>query len=121
VTLLPQSEKVYLDGASHIVEQPEFKDMNKLYHLLRCLEEKTNIMNLLSADLDERLTIHIGSENKSRYLNDCSVVTRGYGMRGRPAGRVGVIGPRRMVYEKVIPTVEFLADTLSKMLTEVEV
>ncbi len=39
-------------------------------------------------------------------------------MRGKSAGRVGVIGPKRMVYDKVIPTVELLADTVSKMLDE---
>ncbi len=118
VTLLSQYEKVYLDGASHIIEQPEFKDLRKLYSLLKCLEEKTNILNLLSTDLDDRLIVHIGKENKSSYLNECSVVTRGYRMRGKSAGRVGVIGPKRMVYDKVIPTVELLADTVSKMLDE---
>lgn len=120
ITLFPQFEKVYLDGASHIVEQPEFKDLKKLHSLLKCLEEKTGILNLLSSEMDERLIIHIGRENKFSYLNECSVVTRGYRVRGKPAGRLGVIGPKRMVYEKVIPTVELLADTVTKILGESE-
>ena len=121
VALFPQSEKVYLDGASYIVEQPEFKDFKKLYNLLRCLEEKANILNLLDSDLDDKLIIHIGKENRSSYLSECSVVTRGYRVKGVPAGRLGVIGPKRMVYEKVIPTVEILADTVTRILGELTV
>lgn len=122
ITFLPQNAKVYLDGTSHFVEQPEFKDTHKLYGLIRCLEEKRDILDLLSADLDrEDLAIHIGKENRSSSLNDCSIVTRGYKMKGKIKGRVGVIGPKRMFYEKVIPAVDFLADTVSEILDELEI
>lgn len=121
VTLLPQYDKVYLDGASHIVEQPEFRDLNKLHTLLRYLEQKRQILDLLSCDLgEERIIVHIGKELHSGYLDECSIVTRGYKVKGKVAGRVGVIGPKRMVYERVIPTVEFLADTLSVILDRLE-
>lgn len=117
ITLFPKTEKIYLDGASHIIEQPEFKDFRKIYTILRCFEAKRDILNLLIDDLgDDRLTIHIGKENKSSDLSDCSIVTRGYKVKGKTAGRVGVIGPKRMVYEKVIPTIEVLADTLTDIL-----
>lgn len=121
IALFPKSEKLYLDGTSHILEQPEFKDFAKLYSLLRYLEEKANILNLLKSDLDDGLTIHIGRENHLSYLNECSIVTRGYRVKGKPAGRLGVIGPKRMVYERVIPTVELLADRVSSILDELEI
>lgn len=122
ITFHPQYEKVYLEGASHILEQPEFRDIRKLHNLLRCLEEKRAILNLLSDDLEEDgLKIHIGKENRFSDLNDCSVVTRGYKIKNRIAGRLGVIGPKRMIYEKVIPTVDFLADTVSIILSEFEI
>ncbi|MFA5147484.1 MAG: hypothetical protein WC515_08940 [Candidatus Omnitrophota bacterium] len=122
ITLFPKNEKVYLEGASHIIEQPEFRDLRKLYALLKCLEAKREMLNLLVEDIDDdRLTIHIGKENKLNDLKECSIVTRGYKVRGKMAGRVGVIGPKRMVYEKVIPTIEFLATTLSDILEEFEV
>ena len=120
ISLLPEYKKVYLDGTSHIIEQPEFKDFHKLYSLLKCLEEKANILKLLSDDIDGRLVVHIGKENKMSYLDDCSVVTRGYKMKGKIVGRLGVIGPKRMMYEKVIPTVEFLADTVSRIFDGIE-
>jgi len=119
VALLSEYHKLYLDGASHIVEQPEFKDLNKLYHMLKCLEEKSDIVDLLSNDSGSgQLTIYIGKENQSNSLSECSIVTRGYKVRGKVSGRVGVIGPKRMVYEKVIPTVEYLADAVSGLLEE---
>ena len=122
VTMLPPNEKVYLDGTSHIVEQPEFKDFKKLYSILKCLEEKRDLLNLLRSDLEnDHLVVHIGKENKFSYLNDCSVVTRGYKVKGKMSGRLGVIGPKRMVYEKVIPTVDFLADTVTEILNEFEI
>ena len=122
LTLFSEYHKLYLDGASHIVKQPEFKDFRKLYCILRSLEEKRDILDLLADDVDtDRLTIHIGKENNSNYLSDCSIVTRGYKVKGKVSGRLGVIGPKRMVYEKVIPTVEYLADAVSDLLEELDV
>lgn len=122
ITLYPQYERMYLDGASHILEQPEFKDIAKLHDLLKCLEEKRNILNILSSDFEnDALRIHIGNEMKNGKLSECSIVTRGYKVKGRASGRLGVIGPKRMLYDKVIPTIETLADTVSGILEELDV
>ena len=48
------------------------------------------------------------------------IVTRGYKVKGKVSGRLGVIGPKRMVYEKVIPTVEYLADAVTELLEELD-
>jgi len=121
ITLFAQYDKVYMDGTSHIIEQPEFKDFKKLYTLLKCLEEKRDILDLLHNDFQiDNLTIHIGKENGFSYLRECSIVTRGYKLKGKVSGRLGVIGPKRMMYEKVIPAVEFLADTVSDILERLE-
>ena len=121
ITSFPQYDKVYLDGTSHIIEQPEFKDFKKLHTLIKCLEEKQDLLRLLSNDFEvERLTIHMGSENGMGYLKECSIVTRGYKVKGKLSGRLGVLGPKRMTYEKVIPAVEFLADTVTELLGRLE-
>ena len=121
LTLSSQYDKLYLDGTSHIIEQPEFRDLRKLYALLKCLEHKSELLDLLKNDFEaEGVTIHIGKENFSNSLNDCSIVTKGYKVKGKTSGRLGVIGPKRMVYEKVIPMVEFLADTVTDMFDEME-
>jgi transcriptional regulator of heat shock response len=122
VTLFSQYDKLYLDGASHIIEQPEFHDLKKLYALMRCLEHKRDLLDLLKHDFEtDALTVHIGRENASNSLSECSVVTKGYKMKGKVSGRVGVIGPKRMGYEKVIPTIDCLADTLTRVFDDMEV
>lgn len=121
VTLMPDIEKVYMDGASHLIEQPEFHDIKKLHNLFRCLEDKVVILKLLCDEADDdSLTIHIGRENKSNYLSECSIVTRGYKVKGKKSGKLGVIGPKRMVYERVVPMVDLLADTVSTILGDIE-
>ena len=121
VTMVPGAEKVYLDGASHLMEQPEFQDISKLHSLFRCLEDKVSILKILcDSPEDDRLTIHIGKENKSNSLSECSIVTRGYKIKGRASGKLGVIGPKRMVYERVIPMVEYLADTVSGIIYDMD-
>lgn len=121
VTMMPGVEKLYLDGTSHLMEQPEFQDISKLHNLFKCLEDRVSILKVLcdSPD-DDRLTIHIGKENKSNSLSECSIVTRGYKIKGKASGKLGVIGPKRMVYERVIPMVEYLADTVSNILYDMD-
>ena len=122
LTLFSQYDKLYLDGASHIIEQPEFKDLRKLYALMQCLEQKHDLLDLLKHDFKtDGLTIHIGKENVSNPLKDCSVVTKSYKVKGRVSGRLGVIGPKRMAYEKVIPAVEYLANTVTSIFDELGV
>jgi transcriptional regulator of heat shock response len=121
ITLIPDIEKVYMDGASHLIEQPEFHDIKKLHNLFRCLEDKVAILKLLCDEADDdSLTIHIGKENKSNSLSECSIVTRGYRVKGKKRGKLGVIGPKRMVYERVVPMVDLLADTVSTILDDME-
>jgi len=121
LTLTSQYEKLYLDGTSHMINQPEFHNLRKIYCIIRFLEQKREILSLLHNDLTcEELRIHIGKENQYTYLNDCSIVTKGYRSKGKIAGRIGVIGPKRMIYEKVIPTVEVLADMMTGILDKLE-
>ncbi|MBU4375846.1 MAG: hypothetical protein KKD29_00015 [Candidatus Omnitrophica bacterium] len=115
------SERVYFDGASHILEQPEFRDFKKLQNIFRCLEDKISMLHFLCDDVEDgRLAISIGKENKLSNFKDCTVVSRGYKRRGKASGRLGVIGPKRMVYEKVVPMVGFLADMVSRVIDEID-
>ena len=111
-------EKIYFDGASHILTYPEFKDQKKLSNILKFFEEKDTISGILAEDLSEdKLKIHIGSENKAVGFDGFSVITSGFKMKDQAAGRLGVIGPTRMDYERIVPIVELLADTVTRTLS----
>ncbi len=121
ITVVTQFEKVYLEGTSHILEQPEFRDFKKLYAIFKCFEDKNTILHVLCGETDDGgLVISVGRENKLAYLKDCGVVSCGYKKGGKISGRLGVIGPKRMVYEKVVPMVKFLAFALSEILDEID-
>jgi len=111
-------ERLYFDGTSRILAYPEFRDHKKSTNVLRFFEDKITISNILSEDLfEDKLKIHIGAENKTFGLNEFSVITAGFKAKNQTAGRLGVIGPVRMNYEKIIPVVELLATTVTKVLS----
>jgi len=109
--------RVYIEGTANILLQPEFQDIRRVRPLLSMLEQEEVIQDLLSEAVSRGLLVVIGSENRYAEMQLCSVIAACYRVGGRPAGAVGIIGPTRMPYEKVIPTVQFLAESLGEVLT----
>ena len=112
-------ERVFVDGATKILEQPEFSDIIKFKPLMKALEEEECLYKLLTNSLQKGAKIKIGSENENYGIQDCSVVTAGYEIAGRTVGVIGVLGPTRMEYAKVLPMVEYTAKILSDLLTQI--
>lgn len=110
---------VCVEGASYIVKQPEFRDPIRLEAVLDALEERAAIYRLLSsAYLGPGVTVLIGSENTIVRTGDCSLVGARYHIGGRPAGAIAVVGPTRMDYRRAMGAVEFMADNLSQILSQ---
>ena len=88
--------------------------------MLRTLEEKDTIARLLDRTLTAPgICVFIGAEANLADLDDISVVATSYGGEDRPLGTIGVIGPSRMNYSKVIPLVDFTADVITEMLPRI--
>jgi len=114
-----KENKVYLDGRMHIAQQPEFEDIDKLKNLFGVLEDEDFLFSLLKRDLDEEgVRVHIGSEIDSDGFTECSLITCNYSIGERPCGTVGVIGPTRMEYPRLVSMVDYVASSLSKVLNE---
>jgi heat-inducible transcriptional repressor len=111
------TERVYIDGAIKILEQPEFTDLQKFKPLMNALEEEEHLYKLLSCNTARGAQVKIGHENDELGLHDCSVITANYEIAGRTVGVIGVLGPTRMDYAKVVPIVEYTASILSELLT----
>jgi heat-inducible transcriptional repressor len=108
---------VYLDGASHMLEQAHAQDLERLHALFRTFEEKTRLVKILNACLaDEGLRIYIGHENPDPDLRDLSLVTAGYPLEGEAGFGVGVLGSTRMEYARVISVVDHVARALTDAL-----
>jgi heat-inducible transcriptional repressor len=111
----PALTEVYVEGGSKALDQPEFADPTRLRELLRALEDKTALLDLLERTLTRNgLMVSIGSENHHAGLSDFSVVAASYASGAMPLGSLAIIGPVRMDYERVIPLVSYTAKVLSR-------
>lgn len=110
--------EIYHDGAANILNLPEFNDINKARSFLNTLEERDLLFNVLSESA-ENINVSIGSENKYEQLQNCSLITATYKLNGKTIGSIGVIGPTRMEYSKVISVVDCMTNNLSEILTKI--
>ena len=108
---------VMLDGKLNLLEHPEFADVERMKEIFKAFEEKGSILKILDGALEgEQLRVIIGAESCCQEMRHCSLVTAEYGREGRTLGRVGVIGPTRMDYSRIIPLVNYIADAMSRRL-----
>lgn len=110
-------DKVYLGGTLNMLNQPEFRDVEKVKSLLHLFEEEDFIKKLAHPPTDG-LSITIGGENNLKELKDCSVISGIYRVDGETLGTIGLIGPTRMDYPKAIAMVDFMTRTLTELLTK---
>ena len=114
------SEDVVISGSRNLLQVEDLSsNMARLRQLFELFETKTSLLQLL--DLSSRangVQIFIGGESGLVPLDECSVVTAPYEVDGRVVGTVGVIGPTRMAYERVIPIVDITAKLLSSALSQ---
>ncbi|KUO64021.1 MAG: HrcA family transcriptional regulator [Gracilibacter sp. BRH_c7a] len=113
---LESCERVYLGGTLNMLNQPEFRDLNKVKSLFGVFEENTKLIELLQHG-QEGLSVTIGSENPDEVFKDCSVISAMYHINGKQIGSIGVLGPTRMDYGKAITIVDYMTKSLTEMLT----
>lgn len=110
--LVGGNEKVFLKGATNLIDQPEFREIAKARELLTTLEERERLLEMIGSTIDGT-NVAIGAENPHVEMRECSVVSATYRVDGRVVGAIGVIGPTRMEYTRAIALVESMAETLS--------
>jgi heat-inducible transcriptional repressor len=116
---LREGEELVVTGEKNLLSAADLaSNMTRLRQLFDLFEQKTSLLHLL--DVSQRahgVQIYIGGESGLSPLDECSVVTAPYEIDGRVIGTLGVIGPTRMAYERVIPIVDVTAKLLSNALT----
>jgi heat-inducible transcriptional repressor len=110
--------EVYVEGRANIFEQPEFaEDMERMKRIFGAFEEKGLLVKILDRTMENKcLRIWIGSESNVKEFEGLSFVSAPYGRCGETLGAVGVIGPVRMNYSKIIPLVNYAAGFLGDAL-----
>jgi heat-inducible transcriptional repressor len=111
---------IYLGGTANIMDQPEFvANVDRMKELFRAFEEKSRLISILDKCLDESgVKVLLGSETPFENIQECSFVTHAYSYGDRTIGVLGVVGPKRMAYPRVMAIVDYTANLISKILTQ---
>ncbi len=118
---------LHIGGTANIMEQPEFTDQNMLRNIMDLLDNKEMLIQVFNRDVSteapelkrnevaaHQIKITIGEENKKELIRYCSLITATYNL-GNISGTIGLIGPTRMPYSKLVAVVDYMADVLSKL------
>jgi heat-inducible transcriptional repressor len=111
--------RLFLEGASNLLDQPEFRDVQKARDLLAVLEQESVLAEILDKSVpQDGVGVFIGGEIMPTPMRECSMVVATYSVRGVTVGTIGVIGPMRLQYDRVISIVKYVADVFGDRLSQ---
>ena len=114
--------QIFTSGATNILKYPELNDTEKASELIYTLEEKKQLNELMENEIEKGenkgIQVYIGDETPVESMKDCAVVTATYQIEEGVYGKVGIIGPKRMDYEKVVGTLQNLMTELDQIFKE---
>ena len=110
--------RVFLGGTTNILNQPEFKDVDKIRRMLNLFEQEPLLFKILEdTSREDNIVVRIGSENEFEDIKEYTLITGTYRIHDKTLGTVGVLGPTRMDYGKVISIMRRLVDQLNQSLS----
>jgi transcriptional regulator of heat shock response len=104
---------VCVKGTGYVVDYPETTDILKIQAILRILEEKERLMKLINRDIENKINIYIGHELTFKEMDSCSLAVSSFENNG-VSGRIAVLGPTRMQYERVVSALDYISGLLSR-------
>ena len=111
--ILEESSKLYLEGTNKALDLPEFKKVDLAKSFLNVLDEKEMVTNILNTGIAKDINVYIGSESEHEELKDFSIVTFNHLLEDKDIGTIGIIGPKRMNYSKIISVMKFISKKLN--------
>ncbi|WP_018752756.1 heat-inducible transcriptional repressor HrcA [Paenibacillus sanguinis] len=113
-----EGQRLFLSGATNMLTQPEFRDVDKVKSILDLLEETPTLTKMISsASAGSGVQVRIGTENDHEAFANCSLITATYRIEGEAVGTIGILGPTRMEYARVIRILDILSKDLSAFLS----
>ena len=104
-----------LSGKSNILKQPEFSNLDEVSTLYEMIEEDQIVKVIDDHAADTGLTMRIGTENEIKAMDNCTLITVPYHINEHEKGKIALLGPTRMEYQKIIPLLEYVAKILSDL------
>ncbi len=118
VSFLDWQDKIFYKGISSVLDQPEFQDLGQMRFLIRMIEDKRDLLSIVNRDFEDKVKVYIGKEIGCSQISNCALAVSRYKVKKKPAGRLAVLGPTRMEYEHIIPTLEYVSDVLTEVLDD---
>ncbi|MCU0666167.1 MAG: HTH domain-containing protein [Candidatus Omnitrophica bacterium] len=117
-SVINQDKRLFYKGISSMLEQPEFQDAGQIRNIVRLIEDKQRFFNIINRDFDDKVKIYIGDELGCPEVERCAIVISNYSAGKKTLGKIAVLGPMRMEYNHIIPALEYISDSLSDALEE---
>jgi heat-inducible transcriptional repressor len=110
-----KGKELLYQGTDKLLNFGSRGDIENLSSIVNVLEEKVELIKMLEGDLKKGdVNIHIGRENLYGFMSECSIITAKYKFHGRPLGTIGILGPKRLPYSRVVSVVKYVADVLTQ-------
>lgn len=103
-----------MNGTLNMLNQPEFKDVERVKTILQTLEKREVLSQLLASENKPGVSVKIGTENDIPEVQDCSIVIATYKLKGDTIGKIGLLGPTRMAYSSAVALLDVLAEDLTQ-------
>jgi heat-inducible transcriptional repressor len=116
VSFMEWQDRMFYKGISRIIQHPEFKDAEKIRLLVRMIEDKQRLLDVINRDFSGKVKVYIGKELGCPEMQNCSLVVASYRLKNRSSGKIAVLGPVRMEYNHIIPALGYIADVLTEAL-----
>ncbi|MCL1948828.1 MAG: heat-inducible transcriptional repressor HrcA [Turicibacter sp.] len=111
-----QNSNMVLSGRSNMLKQPDFGDATQMSNLFEMMEQNEFVRVIETIDTDQhQLTVRIGQENEIKAMENCTLITVPYQIGDAEYGKIALLGPTRMEYQKIIPLLEHVARMMSDL------
>ncbi len=109
-----EEDTFYLEGANKAFDLPEFKSLELAKNFVHVLDEKEVMLDILDSGVAKDINVYIGDENDKKELKDFSVITFKHSVGNKDLGTIGIIGPKRMNYSKVISVMKYISKKINE-------
>lgn len=113
INKLLEDSKTYIKGANKVIDMPEFKKQDMAKDFLNVIDAKDIIADVINTGMAKDINVYIGSESEREELKNFSIVTFNHLLDGKDIGTIGIIGPTRMDYSKVISVMKYISKKLN--------
>ncbi|MFP4473335.1 MAG: HrcA family transcriptional regulator [Candidatus Omnitrophota bacterium] len=115
IVTMDGERRIYCNGTRYVVEYPDYQDIQQIRSILSLLEEKERLLKLINRELQRKIEIFIGQEIACRDVVGCAMAVSRYRTHKGASGRIAILGPARMDYQRVVSAMDYLSELMEEI------